>query len=128
FRKSLEVKYGQDVSLNINFNRLLAKHELKKDSYKTYARQKYANYGITKNIKSEEVKNPTQSQIRKDCLNNYDAYMKGYKNRYAKKKGLAKLDCYYENKVLKKINNIFEITDNMKNNKKYYNKKIYNKY
>ncbi|KMZ94900.1 hypothetical protein PVMG_05511 [Plasmodium vivax Mauritania I] len=120
--------YGQDGSLNISFNRLLAKHELKKDSYKTYARQKYANYGMNNNIKSEEVNKRSQSQIRKDCLNNYDAYMKGYKNRYSKKKGLAKLDCYYEKKVLKRINNIFEISENMRNKKNPYNKKIYNKY
>ncbi|VUZ99844.1 Plasmodium exported protein, unknown function [Plasmodium vivax] len=128
FGKSLEMKYKQDGSLNTCYNRLLAKHELKKDSYKTYASQKYANYGMNKNIKSEEVKTPIQSQIRKDCLNNYAVYMNDYKNRYAKKKGLAKWDCYYERKLFNKINNIFEITDNMTNKKKYYNKKIYNKY
>ncbi|KMZ77124.1 hypothetical protein PVIIG_06546 [Plasmodium vivax India VII] len=128
FGKSLELKYEQDGSLNKSFNRLLAKHEPVNDSYKTYARQGYANYGTNKNIKSEEIKKPTKSRIRKDCLNNFDAYMQDYKYRYAKKKGIAKLDCYYENKVLKKINNIFEITDNMNNKKKYYNKKIYNKY
>ncbi|KMZ82304.1 hypothetical protein PVIIG_05745 [Plasmodium vivax India VII] len=85
FGKSLEIKYEQDGSLNISFNRLLAKLELKNDSYRTYARQKYTNHGMNKNIKSEEVKKPTQPQIRKDCLNNYDVYMKYYKNRYAKK-------------------------------------------
>ncbi|KMZ95121.1 hypothetical protein PVMG_05950 [Plasmodium vivax Mauritania I] len=122
------MKYEQVRSLNISFNRLLAKHELKKDSYKTYSSQKYANYGTNKNIKSEEVKIPIQSQIRKDCLNNYDVYMKDYKNRYGKKKGLAKWDCYCERKLFNKINNIYEITDNMQNKKKYYNKKIYNKY
>ncbi|KMZ88498.1 hypothetical protein PVBG_06159 [Plasmodium vivax Brazil I] len=122
------MKYEQVRSLNISFNRLLAKHELKKDSYKTYSSQKYANYGTNKNIKSEEVKIPIQSQIRKDCLNNYDVYMKDYKNRYGKKKGLAKWDCYCERNLFNKINNIYEITDNMKNKKKYYNKKIYNKY
>ncbi|KMZ76688.1 hypothetical protein PVIIG_05728 [Plasmodium vivax India VII] len=120
--------YGQDGSLNISFNRLLAKHELTNDSYKTYARQKYANYGMNKNIKSEEVKKPTPSHIRGDCLNNFDAYMKDYKKRYSKKKGVAKLDCYYERKLFNKINNIIHISENMKNDEKLYKKKKYNKY
>ncbi|KMZ83351.1 hypothetical protein PVBG_05747 [Plasmodium vivax Brazil I] len=120
--------YGQGASLNISFNRLLAKHEIINDSYKTYARQKYTNHGMSRNIKGDVEKKPAHSLIRGDCLNHFDAYMKDYKNRYAKKKGLAKLDCYYEKKVLKKINNIFEITDNIRNNNKFYNKKIYNKY
>ncbi|KMZ89632.1 hypothetical protein PVMG_06135 [Plasmodium vivax Mauritania I] len=128
FGKSLEMKYEQVRSLNISFNRLLAKHELKKDSYKTYSSQKYANYGTNKNIKSEEVKIPIQSQIRKDCLNNYDVYMKDYKNRYGKKKGLAKWDCYCERKLFNKINNIIHISENMKNDEKLYKKKKYNKY
>ncbi|KMZ86479.1 hypothetical protein PVBG_05346 [Plasmodium vivax Brazil I] len=83
---------------------------------------------MNKNIKGDEEKKSTHSQIRGDFLNHFDAYKKDYKNRCSKKKGLAKLDCYYEKKVLKKINNIFEITDNNRNNNKFYNKKIYNKY
>ncbi|KMZ86063.1 hypothetical protein PVBG_05462 [Plasmodium vivax Brazil I] len=84
------MKYKQDGSLNISFNRLLAKHELKNDSYRTYTRQKYGNYGMNKNIKGETEKKSTYSQIRGGGLNKFDAYMKDYKNRYAKKKGLAK--------------------------------------
>ncbi|KMZ94942.1 hypothetical protein PVMG_06113 [Plasmodium vivax Mauritania I] len=122
------MKYERDGSWNISFNRLLAKHELINDSYKTYAGQKYANYGTNKNIRSEAEKKSTHSQIRGDGINNFYAYMKDYKNRYAKKKGLAKWDCYYEKKVLNKINNMYEITDNIRNNNKLYNKIIYNKY
>ncbi|KMZ94057.1 hypothetical protein PVMG_02283 [Plasmodium vivax Mauritania I] len=122
------MKYEHDRSSHIIFKRLLAKHDLKHDSYKTYSRKKYANYGMNKNIKSGEEKKLTYSQIRGGCLYNFDTYMKDYKNRYAKKKGLAKLDCYFEKNVLKKINNIFEISENMRKKKKYYNKKLYNKY
>ncbi|VVA00288.1 Plasmodium exported protein, unknown function, partial [Plasmodium vivax] len=103
-------------------------HELINNSYRTHESQKYANYGMNKNIKSEAEKKSIYSYIRGDRLNKIDYYIKDYKIRYSKKKGIAKLDCYYENKVLKKINDIFEITDNMKNKKKYYNKKIFNKY
>ncbi|KMZ82379.1 hypothetical protein PVIIG_06293 [Plasmodium vivax India VII] len=120
--------YGQDGSVNTRYNRLLAKHELKKDSYKSYARQKDPNYGMNKNLKCEAEKKSTYSQISGGGINNFYAYMKDYKNRYAKKKGLAKWDCYYEKKVLNKINNMYEITDNIRNKNKLYNKKIYNKY
>ncbi|KMZ92841.1 hypothetical protein PVMG_01427 [Plasmodium vivax Mauritania I] len=122
------MKYKQDGSLNTCCNRLLVKRELINNSYRTHESQKYANYGMNKNIKSEAEKKSIHSYIRGDRLNKIDYYLKDYKIRYSKKKGIAKLDCYYENKVLKKINKIFEITDNMKNKKKYYNKKVYNKY
>ncbi|KMZ76619.1 hypothetical protein PVIIG_05463 [Plasmodium vivax India VII] len=122
------MKYGQDVSLDISFNRLLSKHELINDSYKTHSRHKHANYGMNKNIKSEAEKKSTYSQISGGGLNKFDAYMKDYKYRYSKKKGIAKLDCYYEKKVLKKINNIYEISEYMRNKNKFYNKKIFNRY
>ncbi|KMZ76774.1 hypothetical protein PVIIG_05886 [Plasmodium vivax India VII] len=44
--------------------------------------------------------------------------MKNYKNRYMKKKGLSKLDCYYENKVFEKFCNICDIAEKMKYDKK----------
>ncbi|KMZ77104.1 hypothetical protein PVIIG_06289 [Plasmodium vivax India VII] len=39
--------------------------------------------------------------------------MKNYKKRYMRKKGLSKLDCYYENKIFRKFNNICDIGKKM---------------
>ncbi|KMZ98960.1 hypothetical protein PVNG_05672 [Plasmodium vivax North Korean] len=90
--------------------------------------QKYANYVVNKNIKSEAEKKSLHSYIKGDRLNKIDYYIKDYKIRYSKKKGIAKLDCYYERKIFNKINNIYKISKNMKITKKYYKKKKYNKY
>ncbi|KMZ88917.1 hypothetical protein PVBG_06292, partial [Plasmodium vivax Brazil I] len=54
--------------------------------------------------------------------------MKGYKDRYMKKKGLSKLDCYYENKVFGKINHIRDIAEKMHNDKKRWKKFFLKKY
>ncbi|KMZ96076.1 hypothetical protein PVNG_06373 [Plasmodium vivax North Korean] len=51
-------------------------------------------------------------------------YKTGYKHRYAKKKGLSKLDCYYEKKIFDKIDYINEIRKRMKNDKKSLKKMI----
>ncbi|CAG9474528.1 unnamed protein product [Plasmodium vivax] len=126
--KFLEINYEGDGLLNITCSRLLAKHVLKNDSYKTQSRQKYTSNGINRNIINDAENKSTYSQIKKSYLNYLDLYRKDYKNRYSKKKGLSKLDCYYENKVFNKINNIFEISEYMKHKNKYYNKKIFKKY
>ncbi|KMZ81959.1 hypothetical protein PVIIG_03765 [Plasmodium vivax India VII] len=55
-------------------------------------------------------------------------YKTAYKHRYAKKKGLSKLDCYYEKKIFDKFDYINEIRNNMQNDKKSFKKKIYHKY
>ncbi|KMZ96459.1 hypothetical protein PVNG_05444 [Plasmodium vivax North Korean] len=44
--------------------------------------------------------------------------MKNYKKRYMRKKGLSKLDCYCENKVFSKFNNICDIGKKMKYDEK----------
>ncbi|VUZ99685.1 Plasmodium exported protein, unknown function [Plasmodium vivax] len=126
--KFLEIKYEHDRLLNIRCSRLLAKHVLKNDSYKTQSRQKQSSNRFNKDIINEAENKSTYSQIKKSELNYLDLYRKDYKNRYSKKKGLSKLDCYYENKVFNKINNIFEISEYIKNNNKFYNKKAFNKY
>ncbi|KMZ96111.1 hypothetical protein PVNG_05879 [Plasmodium vivax North Korean] len=54
--------------------------------------------------------------------------MKNYKNRYIKKRGLSKLDCYYENKVFDKFNQICDIGKKMKYDEKRSKKFFLKKY
>ncbi|KMZ92499.1 hypothetical protein PVMG_06142 [Plasmodium vivax Mauritania I] len=123
-----EMKFKLGRTLNITFSRLLAKDMPKNDLYKTHVRQNYADYQMNKNIKNEAEKKSTYSQVKGDSLNKLDAYRKGYKRRYSKKKGLAKLECSYEKKIFDKIDYIYGLAENWNNNKKSYKKKIYDKF
>ncbi|KMZ82394.1 hypothetical protein PVIIG_05565 [Plasmodium vivax India VII] len=70
----------------------------------------------------------TYSHMKKKESNNIDIYMKNYKDRYSKKKGLSKLDCYWEKKLFDQICYIDNLTEKMKNNKKSLKKKLIKKY
>ncbi|KMZ87782.1 hypothetical protein PVBG_05034 [Plasmodium vivax Brazil I] len=125
---ALEMKFKLVRTFNASFYRLLAKHELKNDLYKTHVRQNYADYGMNKNIKKDTENKSTYSHVKRGGLNELDAYRKGYKQRYSKKKGLAKLDCYCEKKVFDKFNNMCDIAEKLKNNTMRAKKKILKKY
>ncbi|CAI7718313.1 Plasmodium exported protein, unknown function [Plasmodium vivax] len=125
---SVEIKFKHDKTCNTIFYRLLAKHELKSDLYKTHVRQNYTDYGMHKYIKNGAEKKSTYSQVKGKSLNELDAYKQGYKHRYSKKKGLAKLDCYYEKKIFDKIKYINDLSIKMKNKKKSFSIRILTKY
>ncbi|CAG9485547.1 unnamed protein product [Plasmodium vivax] len=125
---AVQIKFKLGRASNISFNRLLAKHELKNDLYKTNIRQNYADYGMNKNIKNGTEKKSTYSQVKGDSLNQLDAYKKGYKHRHSKKKGLAKFECYCEKKVFDKIEYINCLGEGKKSGKKSFMKTILNKY
>ncbi|KMZ89618.1 hypothetical protein PVMG_06075 [Plasmodium vivax Mauritania I] len=55
-------------------------------------------------------------------------HMKSYKSRHSKKRGLAKLDCYCENKVFNKLEYLSEIAKGMKNIESSFTKKLFKKY
>ncbi|KNA01711.1 hypothetical protein PVNG_04737 [Plasmodium vivax North Korean] len=125
---ALEIKFKIVNPLNKGFYRLLAKHELKNDLYKTQVRQNYADYGMNKNKKKDTGNKSTYSHVKKSGLNELDAYRKGYKQRYSKKKGLAKLDCYCEKKVFDKFDYINNLSVKINNSKISFIKKLFNKY
>ncbi|KMZ96468.1 hypothetical protein PVNG_06188 [Plasmodium vivax North Korean] len=122
------MKFKLGRNLSIRFNRILAKYELKNDLHKTHVRQNYSDYGMNKNIKNGAEKKSTYSQVKGEKLNELDAYKQGYKCRYSKKKGLAKLDCYCEKKVFDKIEYINDMSTKLQNKKKSFSKGILTKY
>ncbi|VUZ98014.1 Plasmodium exported protein, unknown function [Plasmodium vivax] len=128
FPKSLENKYEQGKFLNINLHRLLAKHEL--DRELEYARTggQLLHESIGRGKKNVADDLSISYQLNKKRSNNVDNYMKNYKRRYEKKKGLYKLDCYCEKKVFDKLNYIYTLSDKMRNDKKGFKKKIHKKY
>ncbi|VUZ99502.1 Plasmodium exported protein, unknown function [Plasmodium vivax] len=116
--KLLEYMYKQQRTCNTEFNRLLATYERQRELKHTMLREKLPEkINMSHNISA-------YSHVKKNKSNNIDVYMKNYKRRYGKKKGLSKLDCYYENKVFGKFNNICDIAKKMqyeeKRSKKFF--------
>ncbi|KMZ76920.1 hypothetical protein PVIIG_05806 [Plasmodium vivax India VII] len=96
--KSLENGNNVNISLNVRNHRLLAKHEYQNEV--PTRRLQYNESYNRDNYKLEKGKgyNNTFEQLKQSRSNNVDNYLKSYKNRYSKKKGLSKLDCYCEKK------------------------------
>ncbi|SCA60271.1 Plasmodium exported protein, unknown function [Plasmodium vivax] len=67
-------------------------------------------------------------QLSKRASNHMGVLQRNHKNRFGKKKGLAKLDRYFEKELFYKFDNIYEILNKMKNDKKSYKKKLLRKH
>ncbi|KMZ76610.1 hypothetical protein PVIIG_05454 [Plasmodium vivax India VII] len=64
----------------------------------------------------------TYKLLKNKGLSDLEIYKKAFKCKYAKKKGLEKFDCYWENKIFDKMDSICQLAKNMKNEKKVFNK------
>ncbi|KMZ82427.1 hypothetical protein PVIIG_06129 [Plasmodium vivax India VII] len=113
---------------SILFHRVLAKRMAKREFHQAELRKKLSNYPESLKIDNLEEDISTYTQLKRRGLNNFDLYMKLYKHRYDKKKGLAKIDCYFEKKVFDLIENIGKLAKKYKNNKKSFKKGFYKKY
>ncbi|CAI7717576.1 Plasmodium exported protein, unknown function [Plasmodium vivax] len=125
---SLEIKYKIDGNFNICLNRLLAKHDIQKEFKQARLKGNISDDRNYHKMKDNIGVTSTYVNLKRNDLSDLDNYKKCYKNRYSKKKGLAKLDCYYEKKVFDKIDKIYELSRKMKNDKKAFKKEIYNKF
>ncbi|KMZ96020.1 hypothetical protein PVNG_06443 [Plasmodium vivax North Korean] len=112
----------------MSFNRLLAKHAVQKEL--KYQQLRETNSDNVMNNKNKNVSDniSSYSELKKVALHDFDEYKKGYRRRYSKKKGLAKLDCYCEKKFFDNFDYIYEISVKRKNDKKTFLKKILSKY
>ncbi|SCA82146.1 Protein of unknown function, putative, partial [Plasmodium vivax] len=118
FSKSIENINEHHKISNKNYFRLLSKHEQHRELRDTRFKDKLPDRNLHKNKRNVSDHISTYSEVRSKASNNFDIYMKGYKDRYIKKKGLYKLDCYYENKIFGKINHIRDIAEKLHNDKK----------
>ncbi|VUZ99950.1 Plasmodium exported protein, unknown function [Plasmodium vivax] len=128
FCKSLEKIYKQHRTWNTKFNRLLATYERQRELKQTMLREKLPEKRSYKEKINMSSNISAYSHVKKNDTNNIDVYMKNYKRRYGKKKGLSKLDCYYENKVFRKINHICDIAEKVQYNEKRAKKIFLKKY
>ncbi|SCA83369.1 Plasmodium exported protein, unknown function, partial [Plasmodium vivax] len=125
--RSLDKRTKIDEILEIYFQRSLAKHEYKKNLESSRMKERLPDHRIHTEIKNKKNIS-TYGHLNKEGLNKLDAYKKSYKNRYAKKKWLAKLDCYCEKKVFDKLDNLYKMAEILHYDKKSLTKKLYNKY
>ncbi|VUZ99824.1 Plasmodium exported protein, unknown function [Plasmodium vivax] len=104
--KSLENRNRIDTYFGRNTNRLLAKHrdesELQRIRLQNKANGNVYKYKLSNGSESNNI----YGHLKQDKLNHVDTYLKNYKSRYAKKKGLKKFDCYYEKKLFSTINKL----------------------
>ncbi|VUZ99886.1 Plasmodium exported protein, unknown function [Plasmodium vivax] len=122
--KSLQKGHYSDETLYVTFNRLLAKNEMQRKLYHDRTKQ-YITYDIGNKIAKHNTYTKTAyANLKKREFDVLDSYMKNYKSRHSKKKGLAKLDCYFEKKVFDKIEYMNELAKNMQKDKKYLKKVI----
>ncbi|SCA81705.1 Plasmodium exported protein, unknown function, partial [Plasmodium vivax] len=128
FNKVLEYKYEKGIRLNVKFNRLLARHEHERGLERKSLREKLPDRIPYKEKRNVSDNITAFSHVKKIGSNNIEQYMNNYKHRHGKKKGLSKLDCYYENKVFGKFNHICDIAKNMQYDKKRSKKFLYRKY
>ncbi|SCA82120.1 Protein of unknown function, putative, partial [Plasmodium vivax] len=126
--KSIEKIYENDEILNMNFTRSLARHEHNKEFEHNSFRGKLSDRRTYKNERNVYDNLSAYSRVHKNASNNVELYMKNYKKRYMKKRGLSKLDCYYENKVFDKFNQICDIGKKMKYDEKRSKKFFLKKY
>ncbi|CAG9473009.1 Protein of unknown function, putative [Plasmodium vivax] len=106
--------------LNESFNRILAKHEIRRElKYPSYNKDLSHN-SMDVNLENKWKHASTYGLLQKVKGNDLDAYKKGIKNIYVKKKGLAKLDNYFEKKIFGKIEYLEEISYKMKNKKNHF--------
>ncbi|CAI7718624.1 Plasmodium exported protein, unknown function [Plasmodium vivax] len=123
-----EMKFNHDRPRNTCINRLLSKVESNEELDNLNLRGNLINYGISpKNTNEEDVISTYGNIKKRRRINLYD-HKKGYKRRYSKKKGLAKLDCYCEKILFDKFDYLDNIAQNKKNRRTSFMDKILNRY
>ncbi|KMZ76680.1 hypothetical protein PVIIG_05720 [Plasmodium vivax India VII] len=104
--KTLENGIRIDTCFDRKTNRLLAKHrdgsELQRIRLQDKANDKVYKHKLSNANESNNI----YEHLKHDKLNNVDTYLKSYKSRYAKKKGLKKFDCYFEKILFSSINKL----------------------
>ncbi|KMZ77380.1 hypothetical protein PVIIG_06270 [Plasmodium vivax India VII] len=115
-------------TFGIGLNRLLSKSDLEFG-----LEQNNMNEDISQNYESNVLENESEDtsiyrSLKKNSSNHMYSYRKNFKNTYAKKKGLKKLDCYCERKIFNNIDKIYKLAENGNYDKKTFKNIIIKKY
>ncbi|KMZ96411.1 hypothetical protein PVNG_06627 [Plasmodium vivax North Korean] len=83
------------------------------------------NRGNDYKLMNDKISYPIYDRMKRGTTNNLEDYKKRYRNRYKKKNGLAKLDCYCEKKIFDIFGKVETLAENMHNNRKFLKRIIY---
>ncbi|KMZ83197.1 hypothetical protein PVBG_06033 [Plasmodium vivax Brazil I] len=108
FRKGLENICNSKDSLYIAEYRLLAQHDLKKGIYDKKLEDNILNYRDNGILKIDNYQSSVYKKLQKSCSNDLKIYKHQFKRKYARRKGLKRLDCYCEKKIFDMIEKIGE--------------------
>ncbi|VUZ93914.1 Plasmodium exported protein, unknown function [Plasmodium vivax] len=129
YYKSLEVKCIQYRTSNISFNRLLAKNKLQRESEGSETSENSDDNIVYRGLfLYEPNKASRRSHLNEKILTKLDVYMREYRRRYSRKKGLEKLECYYEKKLFDLLERVSEIAEKTNYDKKRCKKILFRKY
>ncbi|KMZ94911.1 hypothetical protein PVMG_05522 [Plasmodium vivax Mauritania I] len=121
-------KYKGDSTLNIILKRYMSDNEDQNESGRTllYKNSPYAYDNKRSSIYDDYVS--TYGTIKNRDSVKLKLYKTSYRHRYSKKKGLARLDCYYENKLFDKFDYINDLSEKLQHDKKALKKIMTRKY
>ncbi|CAG9481963.1 unnamed protein product [Plasmodium vivax] len=115
--KTIENGYKVNISFVMRTHRLLAKHEYQNEIPRRGLHNKVSYNRDNYKLENGKSNNNTFQQLKQDRINHVDEYLKCYRNRYSKKFGLKKLDCYYEKVLFGSFNKINKIVEHKKASK-----------
>ncbi|KMZ87872.1 hypothetical protein PVBG_05809 [Plasmodium vivax Brazil I] len=115
--RTLENVNKVNISLDMRTHRLLAKDEYQNEMSTRGLQNKVSYSRDNYELEKGKRNNNTFQKLKQGRSNNVDDYLKCYKNRYSKKFGLKKLDCYYEKLLFGSFNKINKIVEHKKASK-----------
>ncbi|KMZ87861.1 hypothetical protein PVBG_05798 [Plasmodium vivax Brazil I] len=122
------MKFKHDRTSNKSFNRLLTIQEYKEELDDLNLGGNLVDYKTSPNMNNEEDATSTYGYLKRRKPINLLSYKKDYEHRYYRKKGLAKLDCYCENKLFQRIDELYNLVDTRKKDKSSFSKALIKKY
>ncbi|KNA00903.1 hypothetical protein PVNG_05830 [Plasmodium vivax North Korean] len=126
--RTLENVNKVNISLDMRTHRLLAKDEYQNEMSTRGLQNKVSYSRDNYELEKGKRNNNTFQKLKQGRSNNVDDYLKCYKNRYSKKFGLKKLDCYYEKLLFGSFNKINKIVEHKKASKSKFISIICTKY
>ncbi|KMZ82478.1 hypothetical protein PVIIG_06210 [Plasmodium vivax India VII] len=95
-------------SLYIAEYRLLAEQDLKTRLYDKKLEDNLLKYRDNGILKIDNYDSSVYKKLQKSCSNDLKIYKQQFKRKYARRKGLKRLDCYCEKKIFDMIEKIGE--------------------
>ncbi|KMZ94933.1 hypothetical protein PVMG_06049 [Plasmodium vivax Mauritania I] len=110
------------------FHRSLTEHEYQEQNYYPNTNDKLLDEGDNKNEKYGIYYVSPYEQLSKRASKHMGVLQRNSKNRFGKKRGLAKVDHYFEKEIFHKLDDIYDLEKKWNSEKKFLKKKIFMKY